>query len=325
MKDIQTEQNGKEINTLFRGAVAFCATLYFFSSATSRSMGGFFDSLNLTFHEAGHTLAFLFPEPVMVVSGSVFQIAVPLILAIYFFIRGAKYSGSLLLFWVGQSVVSVSLYAADAVSMKLPLLGGENSIHDWNYLLSLFDVLPHTKLIAIGIYSFGIIVLIGASALSFFYVRAPRRRDLVVYAGVVISHEGKVLFVEENFEEADGLWSLPVTPLLKKEEIEDAARRIVAEQAGYNVGLFGVPTVVLTSGINMRTVKDHALCPIRLYLFDAAIIGECTPRGGAVKSVGWIFPKDVDSLSLRAEWMRLFARSATQYEGAGVLQKSAAI
>jgi hypothetical protein len=108
--DVQAEINSKSINTLFRGAVAFCSMLYFFGAATSRTFNGFFDSLNLIFHEAGHTLAFLFPEPVMIMAGSVFQVIVPLVLSSYFFFRGAKYSGSLLLFWVGQSLVNVSVY-----------------------------------------------------------------------------------------------------------------------------------------------------------------------------------------------------------------------
>ncbi len=310
MSDVQAEINSKSINTLFRGAVAFCAMLYFFGAASARTFNGFFDSLNLTFHEAGHTLTFLFPEPVIVFAGSVFQVLVPLVLSFYFYIRGAKYSGSLLLFWVGQSIVSVSLYAHDAVAMSLPLLGGENSIHDWNYIFSMLGVLPKTEIISMGIYSVGIMTLIVASALSFFYARPPRRHDLIMYAGAVITHENKVLVVQEAYEEALGLWSLPVTPLLKKEEVADAAKRVVAEEAGYTAGLFSVPTVVLTSGINMRAPHEEALCSIKLYLFNGTVVGECRPKEGLVQGVRWVLPKDIDELSFRAEWMRLFIRSA---------------
>lgn len=310
MYETDLEKRNKIILTAVKGCFALFLMLYFFTKAAHPDEATFLDSLNLIFHEAGHTIAFFSPHLVKVLAGSFFQVMIPVLLALYFFSRQERYSSALLLFWVGQSLVHVSEYAGDAVAMNLPLLGGDNSVHDWNFILSYFHALPHTDLISMLIYNSGVVMLIAGSALSFWYARPTRRHDLVVYVGALVTHEGKVLLVEENFEEAEGLWSLPIMPLQKKEEIENAARRVVAEEAGLTVGLFGVPSVVLTSGINTRTYRDHALCTIRLYLFDAAIVGESTPLSGLVKSYKWVDPKDIDHYSLRAEWMRLFVRAA---------------
>ena len=48
----------------------------------------------------------------------------------YFCYQQQFYSAAMVLFWVGESVLNVSVYAGDSVALQLPLLGGENSIHD---------------------------------------------------------------------------------------------------------------------------------------------------------------------------------------------------
>ncbi len=54
--------------------------------------------------------------------------------------------------WLGQSILNVYVYAADAVVMQIVLLGGltgsEGSFHDWNYLLTEMGLLNSTKTVA---------------------------------------------------------------------------------------------------------------------------------------------------------------------------------
>ncbi|MCV5427227.1 hypothetical protein OFM81_30670, partial [Escherichia coli] len=80
------------------------------------------------------------------------QLIIPAAFVAYFAFNGKKYSAAIVFFWVGQSLLNIYVYAADAVVMQLVLLGGltgsEGGFHDWNYMLSELGLLPHTKAIA---------------------------------------------------------------------------------------------------------------------------------------------------------------------------------
>ena len=82
----------------------------------------------------------------------------------------AQYSASIVLFWVGQSLINVYIYAQDAVKMELVLLGGltgsEGSFHDWNVLLTELGVIKHTSLVAGAIWFLGTLVILSAAVLA---------------------------------------------------------------------------------------------------------------------------------------------------------------
>src|SRR6185437_16680234 len=101
-----------------------------------------------------------------ILGGSLFQIVFPVLYVGYFYGRRDWYSASMLVFWVGQNLVNVSVYASDAVAMRLPLLGGDVSGHDWHNLLDMLNLLPYTNEIGAGIYFFGVAVLVCAAYLS---------------------------------------------------------------------------------------------------------------------------------------------------------------
>src|SRR3954464_7223132 len=114
---------------------AVLAGIYFLSIAYNPLEGSFLDNVDLPIHETGHLLFRPLGEFMMIAGGSLFQVIVPVVFAGYFFFNGKHYSGALVLFWLGESLLNVSVYAADSVVMQLPLLGGNDSIHDWNYML----------------------------------------------------------------------------------------------------------------------------------------------------------------------------------------------
>ncbi len=101
----------------------------------------FIDTVNLIFHEAGHAIFFFLPPILVALAGSVFQILGPLSFVIYFYKRKEYLSACLLVFWLAQNINSVSLYVRDAIPMQLPLLGGEGSVHDWNYIFLILNML----------------------------------------------------------------------------------------------------------------------------------------------------------------------------------------
>lgn len=107
----------------------------------------------------------------MIAGGSLFQVIMPALFVGYFWYHGKYYSAALVLFWVGQSILNVSVYAGDSVALQLPLLGGQDSMHDWNYLLGSLDLLPATAKVAGAIRLLGTLVIVLASFGSIRFAR----------------------------------------------------------------------------------------------------------------------------------------------------------
>ncbi|HEV7798295.1 MAG TPA: hypothetical protein VGO73_09075 [Pyrinomonadaceae bacterium] len=148
-------------------AVAVIASLYFFWCAYDPYQWHLIDGVNLVIHEAGHLVFSPFGEFMMIAGGSLFQVIMPALFVGYFWYHGKYYSAALVLFWVGESILNVSVYAGDAVALELPLLGGQDSVHDWNYLLTSLDLLPATAKVAGAIRLLGTIVIALAAFGSF--------------------------------------------------------------------------------------------------------------------------------------------------------------
>jgi hypothetical protein len=125
----------------------------------------FLDRVDLVAHEAGHMLFSWFGEHPMVMGGTLGQLFVPTAFTVYFFLRRELYSAAVTFFWVGQNLFNVSVYIKDAQAMALPLVsvgGGEDSIHDWNYMLSGLGLLPHDQAVGTMAYLLGLVVIIAS-------------------------------------------------------------------------------------------------------------------------------------------------------------------
>ena len=149
--------------------VALLFAAYFGWCAFDPHRWHFIDGVNLLIHEAGHVVFMPFGEFVSVAGGSLFQLIVPAAFAAYFFRRAQPFSGALVLFWLGQSMLNVAVYAGDALALELPLIGGEDSLHDWNYMLDSLGMLKSTRAVAglIRLCGTAIIVAAGLSAYRF--------------------------------------------------------------------------------------------------------------------------------------------------------------
>jgi hypothetical protein len=157
---------------IFKTAIACVAGLYFLWCAFDPRRWHLIDGVNLVIHEAGHVVFMPFGELLSVAGGSLFQVIVPAAFAVYFYRRGQAYSAALVFFWVGESLLNVSVYAGDALDLQLPLLGGEDSLHDWNYLLSATELLSSTYKIAAAIRLAGTLAILAA---IFFSLKHARR------------------------------------------------------------------------------------------------------------------------------------------------------
>ena len=152
-----------------RFIAALVASVYFLYYANTASDWHFIDNLDLIVHEAGHWIFLPFGEFMHVLGGSLFQCVFPLIYVAYFYLRRYYFSGSMLLFWTGANLVNVSVYAADAQAMALPLLGGDSVMHDWNWLLVNTRTIQYTPQIASCIFGLGLMTIIGAAAMSIYW------------------------------------------------------------------------------------------------------------------------------------------------------------
>ncbi|MFA6097729.1 MAG: hypothetical protein WC788_08985 [Candidatus Paceibacterota bacterium] len=146
--------------SLWKIGILAIVTAYFLNIALHYAQWTFLDNVDLIIHEAGHFIfGILGNEFLAVAGGTLLQILMPLAFVTYFFLTGQKFSGALTMFWLGQSFLNVSVYAQDAVRGKLPLLGGDGSIHDWNFMLRHLNLLPSTDPIAGAIHNFGVALL----------------------------------------------------------------------------------------------------------------------------------------------------------------------
>lgn len=149
--------------------VAGLASAYFLWCAYDPSQWHLIDGVNLLIHEAGHILFRPFGEFMMIAGGSLFQVIMPALFVAYFAYHRKFYSAALVLFWVGESILNVSVYAGDSIALQLPLLGGPDSMHDWNYLLSSLNLLSATAKIAGTIRVLGTITILAAGAGGFVF------------------------------------------------------------------------------------------------------------------------------------------------------------
>jgi hypothetical protein len=143
--------------------VALLASVYFFWCAYEPTQWHLIDGVDLVIHEAGHIFFRPFGEFMMIAGGSLFQVIVPAVFVGYFAYQRQFYSASLVLFWVGESILNVSVYAGDSLALQLPLLGGQDSIHDWNYMLSELNLLRFTATIAELIRALGTLAIVLAA------------------------------------------------------------------------------------------------------------------------------------------------------------------
>jgi len=147
--------------------VATCLfALYLFNCISHPDDFHFIGGVDLIIHEAGHFIFIFLGQFMHILGGSLTQVLIPAIFAAYFFFRKDMFSGGIILMWTAESIIEVARYAADAIVMQLPLLGGDNVIHDWNYLFTATQLLKYTQPISTVMYDIGLLVFITGIVLA---------------------------------------------------------------------------------------------------------------------------------------------------------------
>ena len=137
----------------------------------------FLDFVNLAFHEAGHVFLSMFPRFISFAGGTLSQLVFPVICLVHLKRRGANLGWQLCLFWVGESLLNISIYVGDAIKQELPLVGGGE--HDWTYLLTELGLIAHTTGTAKAVFLAGSAVIF----LSFYFILEDARRRASIELG----------------------------------------------------------------------------------------------------------------------------------------------
>jgi hypothetical protein len=156
--------------------------LYFLWIAWDPMQGSFLDNVDLAIHEGGHILFRILGEFMGIAGGSLLQVIFPAAFVGYFLWNAQRYSAAIVSLWLGQSILNVYVYAADAQVMQIVLLGGltgsEGSFHDWNYLLTETGLLNSTRTIAGIIRLVGTLTIITGSVAAVYYSFQTPDQDL---------------------------------------------------------------------------------------------------------------------------------------------------
>ena len=132
------------------------------------AMGSFLHGVNLAFHEAGHILFLPVGAFLTALGGSLMQLLVPSICLVALVRQnGDAFGGSLALWWMGENLLDLAPYIADAVALELVLLGGftgrEVEGHDWEAILGALGWLDHASVLGQTAHVLGVVVMVGAS------------------------------------------------------------------------------------------------------------------------------------------------------------------
>ena len=171
------ESGSSVVRTRLRGAFLALVAIYAVARVRNPEYWDPLDDLNLAVHEAGHMVFSAFGEMMTILGGSVFQVLVPAVFVGYFARTLQRYAAAVSLSWVGVNLLNVARYIGDARAQELPLLGGEDSIHDWWYLLINWDLLPRDLTIARWVHFLGVVAFLGSIVGGVFVLKHGRDRS----------------------------------------------------------------------------------------------------------------------------------------------------
>ena len=132
---------------------------------TSSATWCLLDFANLAFHEAGHLLLSFAGSTLHYLGGTLAQLAVPLLLGARLLVRDRRPLGAAFcVWWLGESLINVSIFMADARELALPLVGGGD--HDWNELFFRFGLLaqPSVDRVSTLTHAVGVTIMLAGLA-----------------------------------------------------------------------------------------------------------------------------------------------------------------
>src|SRR5262245_8084298 len=120
---------------------------------------------SLPFHEAGHVLFAPFGDFMTALGGSLAQVLVPLVCLVAFLTQSPNaFGAAVMCWWAGENLLDVAMYANDARSLQLGLLGGHTGAevegHDWEHILQTLGLLHRDHQIAAAMQFTGAVLMV---------------------------------------------------------------------------------------------------------------------------------------------------------------------
>jgi hypothetical protein len=113
--------------------------LFLLYAALDRSGFLFIDYVNLIIHEGGHFFFSWFGYTITILGGTLGELIVPLLCAIYFVCQREITAVAFCGFWFFENFLYIGTYMADARALSLPLVGSGD--HDWEILFGQWGLL----------------------------------------------------------------------------------------------------------------------------------------------------------------------------------------
>jgi len=154
-------------------AAVIAAALFWLSALRNKSGFLLLDHVNLPFHEFGHIFFSPFGEFTGILGGTIMQLAIPFGIMILFVLKGETAGAAFCAFWLGENLLNISVYMADARRMILPLVGGGE--HDWNILFYKVHLLRYDTVIAKIVRFVGWLIMI--LSLVWFVIMGLRKKE----------------------------------------------------------------------------------------------------------------------------------------------------
>ena len=129
------------------------------------------DSANLAMHEAGHPLFGIFGSTLGLYGGTLMQLVFPLGTVIAFWRTRQAHGVAVGGVWIGENLLNIGRYMADARAQMLPLAGGGE--HDWTHIFTRWGVLQHDMTIGGATRVLGSLVIAGSILWLYRLWKAP--------------------------------------------------------------------------------------------------------------------------------------------------------
>lgn len=129
--------------------------------ALSRGEYTLLDAADLVIHEAGHFFFRFFGRFMAIAGGTLMQMLLPSLLVWHFLRHGYRFGVQVSCLWLAQNLINISVYAADARSRALPLLGGDISGHDWWNMLGMLGWLEWDQVIGNVFFGLALVLFAG--------------------------------------------------------------------------------------------------------------------------------------------------------------------
>lgn len=164
---LNSNRNGilKNLNPWFNSLLLMPIVIYYTINGGKFT---FIDYLNLLIHEGGHGIFKFFGKFIYTLGGTITQILIPSMFVVYYIKNSKRFMAQVFLIWLGENFMNISVYAADAQSQILPLIGGKKVYHDWTYILSEIGILHYDYLIGQFFYYSGILIFLIALLMPLF-------------------------------------------------------------------------------------------------------------------------------------------------------------